>query len=171
VTYVGGMGPLVRAVGFVLAGAVSSFAAPTPRPTFETCPPGAADGTRAATVRALLARAPDGVRLLRARAIPLTVCFVAGEGGLTPGHAALLDRSASLVAQAARLGHLAQHAADGAPAAAPAPGEACDAWRARTAAAEARGDEVEARVARALGEEPRLAERTIRDAAYDDRCR
>ncbi len=158
-----GVGPLARAAVVLLGAAVSSFAPE------DACPGGAADATRAARVLAMLAQTGDGARLEGTRAAPPRVCFVPGDGGLTAARVALLDRHATPAAQAARLGHLWQHAIDGAPTAAPLPGEPCDAWRARAADAEARGDAVELRVARALGA-PEPAERTARDDAYASRC-
>ncbi len=158
------MGPLARVVAVALAGAVSSFAPPSADP----CPPGTADAARAAIVRALLAETPDGARLAETGTAPSAVCFVAGEGGLAD-RAALLDRTASPAAQAARLGHLWQHVRDGAPRLAPTSGEGCAAWHAAAAAAEARGDAVESRVVRALGAEPPTG-RPSRDAAYASRC-
>jgi hypothetical protein len=159
------MAPLPRALGFVLAGAVSSFAPPAT----EACPPGTTDAARAARVTALLASTPDGARLAVGTARPGPICFVAGDGGLTPGRAAWLDRDAAPEANAARLGHLWQHVVDAAPTPSPSPGEPCAAWRAHTKDAEARGDAVEARIARALGGE-RIADHGGRERAYDAQC-
>ena len=165
------MGPLMRAIGALGLGAAFSVGSAS-APAEDACARAhaRADSSRAAEVSALLGETPDGARLAASGTRAPVVCFGDGEGGVTPEGIAILDRAAPPRAQAARLAHLWQHAHDGAPRAAPASGEACDAWLAEVERAEARGDATEARVAGALGVASRAGGRSSRDASYRARC-